>query len=177
MWRERLCWGYTNVTQLFFRLTARDVDNVFLQSSIFTTIPWPGIYIYNASQITIHRNIFQSVAPRSLVFKNGRVLEVTQNGLDVTSALDVSQFERHFVWKFWQNSYFFRYKPMLILKPWMMLFCPWKILLNSFQFFLYCKIAELGRIEKNLQGAKKHLSRFSRKLTKLALLDKMRIFD
>ena len=75
-----------------FRLTARDVENVMISSSVFTTIPWPGIYIYNASKITIHRNIFQSVAPRSLVFKNGQALEVIQNGLDVTSALDVSQF-------------------------------------------------------------------------------------
>ena len=75
-------------------MTARDVDEVTLKSSIFTTIPWPGIYVYNATQIQIHRNIFQSVAPRSLVFKNGELLEVIQNALDVTSALDVSQFER-----------------------------------------------------------------------------------
>ena len=100
MWRLAFIWRYTkrhsikggNKKNARFRLTARDVDNVLIASSIFTTIPWPGIYIYNASQITIHRNIFQSVAPRSLVFKNGHVLEVIQNGLDGTSALDVSQF-------------------------------------------------------------------------------------
>ena len=75
-------------------MTARDVDEVSLKSSIFTTIPWPGIYVYNATQSRIHRNVFQSVAPRSLVFKSGQLLEVIQNALDVTSALDVSQFER-----------------------------------------------------------------------------------
>ena len=46
------------------------------------------------------------------------------------------------------------------LKPLLMLFCPLKILLNFCRFFLHYKISELGRIEKNFQGAKKHLTRF-----------------
>ena len=45
----------------------------------------------------------------------------------------------------------FRYEPMLISKPLMMLFCPFKILRNSCRFFLYCQIAELRR---NFEGQK-----------------------
>ena len=77
------------------RLTARNVDRVLISESEFVTIPWPGIYIFNSSRISIKKNAFKSVAPRSLVFKHGQYLEVSHNALKVASALDVSQFPRH----------------------------------------------------------------------------------
>ena len=85
----------TIVTPNFsFRLTARNVANVSISGSKFVIIPWPGIYIFNSSGVSLRRNAFKSVAPRSMVFKHGQHLEVSHNRLQVASALDVSQFAR-----------------------------------------------------------------------------------
>jgi len=76
------------------RLTARNVANVSISGSNFIIIPWPGIYVFNSSQVSLTRNAFKFVAPRSMVFKHGQHLEVSHNSLQVASALDVSQFAR-----------------------------------------------------------------------------------
>ena len=63
---------------------------------------------------------------------------------------------------------------IMILKPLLMLFGFWKILINSCRFFLYCKIAELRRV---FEGQKSICQGFKKKLSKLALFAKMRIFE
>ena len=68
--------------------------NVSISGSNFVIIPWPGIYIFNSSVVSLRGNAFKSVAPRSMVFKHGQHLEVSHNNLQVASALDVSQFAR-----------------------------------------------------------------------------------
>ena len=54
---------------------------------------------------------------------------------------------------------------VILLKPWLMLFCPLKILSDSWWFFCTINtqnLPESPRIWKNFQGAKKHQSRFQK---------------
>ena len=78
-----------------FRITGRNIDRLEITRSNFSSIPWPGFYIYNASKVVLRYNMFSHVAPRSLVFKTGQELEVSHNLLDtVASTLDASQFSK-----------------------------------------------------------------------------------
>lgn len=74
------------------RVTARNVDRLLITDSTFLTIPWPGFYVYNATKVSLKNNFFKAVAPRSLVFKKGQLLEVSHNFLKDASTIDASEY-------------------------------------------------------------------------------------
>ena len=75
------------------KLTGRHMEEVSIQDSTFTTLPWPGIFLHNASQVRIVRNFFLQTVPRSISISLGNLINVSHNLLDVSEALKIEQYE------------------------------------------------------------------------------------
>ena len=79
------------------KLTGRHMEEVTIQDSTFTTLPWPGIFLHNASQVRILRNFFLQTVPRSISISLGDLIDVSHNLLDVSEALKIEQYEHQVV--------------------------------------------------------------------------------
>lgn len=75
------------------KLTALDGYALMVTNSRFETIPWPGFYIHNITRVRLNHNQFIDAAPRAVLAKQGTEVVVANNVLDVSSAMDVSQFQ------------------------------------------------------------------------------------
>ncbi|TRY79909.1 hypothetical protein TCAL_12770 [Tigriopus californicus] len=75
------------------KLTALDGFAVVVSKSRFETIPWPGFYIHNVTRVRLNHNQFIDAAPKAVLAKQGTEVVVANNVLDVSSAMDVSQFQ------------------------------------------------------------------------------------
>jgi hypothetical protein len=64
------------------QLTARNGDSVGVVRSNFKTLPWPGIFVYNVTAVSVANNRFLEVAPKALVAKMGSC-EETFVGLSI----------------------------------------------------------------------------------------------
>ena len=79
------------------KLTGRHMQEVSIQDSTFTTLPWPGIFLHNASHVKIIRNFFLQTVPRSISISLGNLINVSHNLLDVSEALKIEQYEHQVI--------------------------------------------------------------------------------
>lgn len=79
------------------KLTGRHMQEVTIQDSTFTTLPWPGIFLHNASHVQIVRNFFLQTVPRSISISLGNLINVSHNLLDVSEALKIEQYEHQVI--------------------------------------------------------------------------------
>ena len=79
------------------KLTGRHMQEVTIQDSTFTTLPWPGIFLHNTSHVQIVRNFFLQTVPRSISISLGDLINVSHNLLDVSEALKIEQYEHQVI--------------------------------------------------------------------------------
>lgn len=75
------------------KLTGRHLDTVTIQDTVFQVLPWPGIFLHNATSVIITRNRFESASPRSISISQGKQINVTHNLLDTAEVLKVEQYD------------------------------------------------------------------------------------
>lgn len=84
----------TNMTaSLPVKLTGRHLEEVRITRSTFSSLPWPGVFLHNATRVEILQNFFLRTKPRSISISLGEIINVSHNLLDVGEALKVEQYE------------------------------------------------------------------------------------
>ena len=84
----------TNMTaSLPVKLTGRHLEEVRIAHSTFSSLPWPGVFLHNATRVEILQNFFLRTKPRSISISLGEIINVSHNLLDVSEALKVEQYE------------------------------------------------------------------------------------
>ena len=85
----------TNLTSsLPLKLTGRHMEQVKVSHSTFSSLPWPGVFLHNATRVEILHNFFLKTMPRSISISLGEIINVSHNLLDVNEALKVEQYEQ-----------------------------------------------------------------------------------
>ena len=85
----------TNLSaSLPLKLTGRHMDQVKISHSTFSSLPWPGVFLHNATRVEILHNFFLKTRPRSISISLGDIINVSHNLLDVGEALKVEQYEQ-----------------------------------------------------------------------------------
>ena len=75
------------------KLTGRHLEEVRIAHSTFSSLPWPGVFLHNATRVEILQNFFLRTKPRSISISLGEIINVSHNLLDVSEALKVEQYE------------------------------------------------------------------------------------
>ena len=75
------------------KLTGRHLEEVRITRSTFSSLPWPGVFLHNATRVEILQNFFLRTKPRSISISLGEIINVSHNLLDVGEALKVEQYE------------------------------------------------------------------------------------
>ena len=88
----------TNMTaSLPVKLTGRHLEEVRIAHSTFSSLPWPGVFLHNATRVEILQNFFLKTKPRSISISLGEIINVSHNLLDVSEALKVEQYEHQVI--------------------------------------------------------------------------------
>ena len=79
------------------KLTGRHLEEVRIAHSTFSSLPWPGVFLHNATRVEILQNFFLKTKPRSISISLGEIINVSHNLLDVSEALKVEQYEHQVI--------------------------------------------------------------------------------
>ena len=74
------------------KMTARHLTSLSLYRTYISQLPWPGIFVYNTTRVSLSYSILPGLFPKSISMTLGSSLDVTYNIMDVESSLNVQQF-------------------------------------------------------------------------------------
>ncbi len=75
------------------KISGRHLESVLIKQSFFSFLPWPGIFIFNATRVSIIQSSFPGLVPKSISLTMGEEVNVSYNLMDVSNALNMLQFQ------------------------------------------------------------------------------------
>ena len=75
------------------KISGRHIESVTIKRSFFSFLPWPGIFIFNATRVSIIHSSFPGLVPKSISLTMGEEVNVSYNLMDVSNALNMLQFQ------------------------------------------------------------------------------------
>ena len=74
------------------KVTARHLASLSLYRTYISTLPWPGIFVYNATRAAISYSILPNLYPKSISMTLGSSVDISYNIMDVDNSLNIQQF-------------------------------------------------------------------------------------
>lgn len=75
------------------KISGRHLDSVSVHQSYLGSVPWPGIFLFNATTVSITHSLFPGLVPKSISLSLGEEVTVSHNLLDVSTALNMLQYQ------------------------------------------------------------------------------------
>ena len=75
------------------KISGRHLDSIYMNNCYLSSLPWPGIFLYNVTRVSIKNSFFPKLEPKSLSLTLGEEVNVSYNLLDVSNALNMVQYQ------------------------------------------------------------------------------------
>jgi hypothetical protein len=75
------------------KMTTRHLSSLSIYRTYISQLPWPGIFVYNATRVSISYSILPGLYPKSISMTLGKSVDVSYNIMDVENSLNVQQFD------------------------------------------------------------------------------------
>lgn len=74
------------------KITARHLSSVSLYRTYLSSLPWPGLFVYNTTRVSIQYSILPDLLPKTISMTLGNSVDVSYNIMDVASSLNIQQY-------------------------------------------------------------------------------------
>jgi len=75
------------------KMTTRHLTSLSIYRTYIAQLPWPGIFVYNATRVSISYSILPGLYPKSISMTLGKSVDVSYNIMDIENSLNVQQFD------------------------------------------------------------------------------------